>query len=66
MRDVRQRPACLDDHQLFEFAGGRLDEAERSKLELHLDACPTCRHVLAAVARRERPRLELDPALLGG
>jgi hypothetical protein len=44
---------CPDDEALAAFALGRLDEAHRSLLEVHLDACETCLFLVADVARAQ-------------
>ncbi|MDP1827790.1 MAG: hypothetical protein Q8L48_31240 [Archangium sp.] len=49
----RSRGHCLDDNELFDLAGGRLKETDLVLFEAHLDRCPACRRVVAAVARRE-------------
>lgn len=63
----RSRGHCLDDNELFDLAGGRLKETDLVLFEAHLDRCPACRRVVAAVARREaRPPLVFDAQLLCG
>ena len=43
--------------RLSEYLDGELTDAERSALERHLDACPSCAATLAELSRvRERAR----------
>ncbi len=44
---------CPTEEALAAFALGKLDEAERSALEAHLDGCETCQYLAADVAHTE-------------
>jgi tetratricopeptide (TPR) repeat protein len=42
---------CPNDAELLAFADGSLAPAARSKTETHLDSCPSCLAIVAALAR---------------
>ncbi len=42
--------ACLEESTVLDFVQGRLGREEISKLEQHLDVCPSCRMVVAQAA----------------
>ncbi len=47
--------SCLDEQQVLDFLAGALDRPSRERALKHLDGCPTCREVLATLARSRRP-----------
>ncbi len=49
-----RRMGCLDDQAIVDLIEGRTTEADRAVIEEHIDACPTCRALVAAMARGER------------
>jgi tetratricopeptide (TPR) repeat protein len=46
---------CLDENTLAQLVEGRLSEAERARVDLHLDACADCRKLFGAFARAAQP-----------
>jgi len=50
MAPARVVSECPTEEALAAFALGKLDEAERSVLEAHLDVCETCQYLAADVA----------------
>lgn len=62
---------CLDDQAIVDLLEGRVTEAERALIEAHVDECPSCRGLVAAMARGKasamagaeaQPGERLDPA----
>jgi hypothetical protein len=51
---------CLSEHGIAAFAEGRVDEAERERIEAHLDVCSDCARLVVEFARvfSDRPREE--------
>ncbi len=43
--------ACLDDNEVTELLEGRLRQARRAEIELHLDACDACRSLVSELAQ---------------
>ncbi len=46
-------PECLDEATLLAFFEGELSGSQRTAVDAHIDGCPTCLAVLAAVGRTE-------------
>jgi tetratricopeptide (TPR) repeat protein len=46
---------CLDDHTVLRLVAGELAAAALADADLHLDACASCRAVVAEVARAQAP-----------
>ena len=42
---------CLDENTLLALADHALEKTEATRVEKHLDACPSCREVLAEVGK---------------
>lgn len=55
-RDTDAAP-CPDPGMLAAFMDGALDEADRSRVESHLAACPPCLETIAVAARVPAPAL---------
>src|SRR3954468_7422966 len=55
---------CLDEHQLLLFASGGLSGEALAHAERHVDACGTCR-LLLAVAAEPSSSAERPPAAMG-
>jgi hypothetical protein len=45
---------CLSDVDIVEILGGAVDPAWWARADDHLDGCPRCRRLLAAVARTDQ------------
>jgi eukaryotic-like serine/threonine-protein kinase len=41
---------CLDDHQAMDLVRGRCDPRHVAEWDVHLDTCPDCQRLLAAIA----------------
>jgi tetratricopeptide (TPR) repeat protein/tRNA A-37 threonylcarbamoyl transferase component Bud32 len=52
---------CPDEDELVELVEGRLSERDRTALDIHIDGCPTCRALVAAVAPGESAELVAAP-----
>jgi tetratricopeptide (TPR) repeat protein len=46
---------CLADRTVLDYASGRLDAVESSRVDAHLDGCCACRDLVAAAAADTRP-----------
>src|SRR5690349_13372158 len=46
---------CLDEHEVFEFAQGRVATESVSRIEQHLDQCDACFRLVVAVSRAPGP-----------
>ncbi|MFZ5442106.1 MAG: zf-HC2 domain-containing protein [Myxococcota bacterium] len=60
---------CVDENLLLELMEGSAPETAKRELEAHLDLCPRCRRLVAAVMRddeRERPRDEAEVCVTHG
>ena len=55
---------CLDDQAIVDLLEGRATEAERALIEAHVDGCPSCRSLVAAMARGKASAAgeRVDPA----
>jgi tetratricopeptide (TPR) repeat protein/predicted Ser/Thr protein kinase len=49
--------ACLDDKRAHAFVSAEIAAADASLIEEHLDACPDCRRLVAALARHRHIEL---------
>ena len=54
--DSDRTVACPDESRVVEYMGGHLPTGDRARLEDHLDRCPPCRVMVAALARAVAPR----------
>src|SRR5262245_23432993 len=50
MVDPAPTSPCLDDETLLEWHAGSLVAVEQQRVERHIDACATCRAIVAALA----------------
>lgn len=54
-------PGCLSDAEVAAFVGGELSPAARAEAEAHLDTCPICLNLVAALGRAETRETPEDP-----
>jgi serine/threonine-protein kinase len=50
--------ACPDENTLLALVGGRLDPERRAFVHAHVDACPACHELLAALALLDPPSVD--------
>ncbi|HEU0037609.1 MAG TPA: serine/threonine-protein kinase [Kofleriaceae bacterium] len=58
-------PACLDDETVLGLVEGRLPPPALAAVDDHLDACATCRDVIAQLSRAQAPSILARGATLG-
>ncbi|MCJ7452096.1 MAG: zf-HC2 domain-containing protein [Steroidobacteraceae bacterium] len=58
--DPRRSPSCPDEHQIAGYVDGRLDEAAREQVELHLADCGHCLTLVGELCR-ERNADAIEP-----
>ncbi|MEM6990198.1 MAG: serine/threonine-protein kinase [Myxococcota bacterium] len=56
------RMGCPDEFELLEFAGGALRGEARASVAAHLDGCPACFEVIAALGQSQSPAEQGDRA----
>src|SRR5436305_895819 len=58
--------ACIDDNDAAMFVSGDLDESDRSRIEDHVDACSSCRVLLAELTRQSSATVRSETLLPPG